>query len=243
LTGQLERARRLGRRGRPAVRLHRLRVAPVGQVHLAEVAEEDVLRLDVAVEHASLVCIRERAGDLHERAYEAHERPLGAELGAGEHVLQAALLDDAHRVVRLPVREVADLVYGHDVRVLEPRGDARLGHEALDHVGRHADAVAQRLQRDLAAHHAIGGAHDLAEPARAEILRHGVARLALIGDHDGRARDRGHRRGQRHSSCDVAGPGVSPDSTGGSAAMISSSCSRVSAPSKTSSSERARALA
>ena len=153
--------------------------------------------------------VRERVGDLHERAYEAHERPLRAQPGAREDVLEAPALDDAHRVVRLAVREGADLVHGDDVRVLQPRGHPRLVEEAVDDVRRRG-VVLERLERDDAADQPVDRAHHAADAAGAELLHHRVARLAP----DGEGRGRGRRRAPpRRSAPPSGGRGVGPSSS------------------------------
>ena len=97
------------------------------------------------------------------------------------HVLQALPLDDAHRVVGLPVGQRAEIVDGDDVRMLELRGDAALAHEAPRDRGLRVDAELQRLQRDDAADLAIARAHDLADAAGAERVAELVSTLAELG--------------------------------------------------------------
>src|SRR5207302_3461349 len=53
-----------------------LRKPPIGDVDLAVIADEDILRLYVAVEDAARVRVTERARDLKQYAHEPRRRPL-----------------------------------------------------------------------------------------------------------------------------------------------------------------------
>ena len=113
---------------------------PVEQVHLAEIAEHDVARLEVAVEHAARVGEGDGLADLAERAEQAALR-----VGRGHRGV--ALLEAAHDLgERLPVEALhreegrlvgpdAEVVHGHDRRVLELALHPRLALEAHARVG------------------------------------------------------------------------------------------------------------
>ena len=102
------------------------RDAPVEHVDLAEVAEHDVRRLEIAMDDAARVRELDREADVDERAQAA--------AAAGRRLRRARLRErDAgeplHREVRPAVRVGAELVHRDDRRVLEPRLDPRLAQE------------------------------------------------------------------------------------------------------------------
>ena len=107
--------------GQLAVGLDPLGQAEVGDVRLALGVEQDVGRLEVAVQDAPLVGVVHRLGRL---GHQPRPRPSGRPCTVGEPVGEAAALDQLHAEVVLAV-VLADLVDRHDVRVVE-RGD-RLG--------------------------------------------------------------------------------------------------------------------
>jgi hypothetical protein len=110
----------------------RLREAPVDQHRLAELADEDVRRLDVAVNDAAFVGVRDRVGggDQVRQELEAID-----ELRIlRDEVLERAAADLAHHVKRRAGRRRARVVNRHDRRMLEPRGDPGLALEPPDRV-------------------------------------------------------------------------------------------------------------
>jgi hypothetical protein len=112
----------------PAARLvHRLRQAEVGHQRVTA-AQENVLRLHVAVHNAVLVGVRERVRDLARDPEGFLERELGL---ANEPVAQALALDVGHGIPQEPCG-LARVVQRQDVRVLEPRCRLDLKQEALD---------------------------------------------------------------------------------------------------------------
>ena len=119
-------------------------VTPVGSAHprqteVAEVgvigvADEHVLRLDVAVDESGGVRGVERVGDLAEERQRprARQRPLADQLG------ERRPAHELHREVQ-PVLGLARLVHGDHVRVLERRLQPALAPEALDELGVRAE--------------------------------------------------------------------------------------------------------
>lgn len=196
VAGRPARVGRVGRRRRALAvdddraLLVDLREAPVGEVDLPVIADEDVLRLDVAVQDPARVRVPQGARDLEEHAGEARGRPRPAQLRAREDVAERALLHDAHRVEGRAVGAGAEIVDGDDAGVLELRGDPRLLDEARGDHGILRDAGLERLQRHHAAHLAIERGDDLAHAAGAELLLEGVARADEAPRHRLHARRR-----------------------------------------------------
>ena len=107
--------------GQPAAVLDPLGQPEVGDVRPALVVEQDVGRLEVAVEDAPLVRVVHRGGDL------GHQ-PRGGPGVAGRTRLgrgQAAAGQERHAEVVQPV-VLADLEDRHDVRVFQRGDDLRL---------------------------------------------------------------------------------------------------------------------
>ncbi len=126
----LDDARLLADQSRP-------RDAEVGDLHHALVADEDVLRADVAVHdlhrHAALVLavvgVVEALGGLHdhERA-EGDGDPPALAPGGGEQAAEIQPVDELHGEHGL-VPNLFERVHLHDVRVVEAHRDLRLVHE------------------------------------------------------------------------------------------------------------------
>ena len=89
--------------------------------------EQDVLRLDVAVDDAALVRVLERFGRLAGDAERVVQREL---LLAVEPVPERLALDERHDVVEQPLG-LARVVEAEDVGVLEGGGDADFAEEAV----------------------------------------------------------------------------------------------------------------
>ena len=110
-----------------------LREAPVDHDRLAEISDEDVRRLDVAVDDPSLVRVRDRLRRGHHVRDE--RAPLLDRLAGRDQRFERPAGDLAHHVERRPVRTDAAVVHRDDRGVLEPRGDPDLACEPLERVG------------------------------------------------------------------------------------------------------------
>jgi hypothetical protein len=184
-----------------------LREAPVEDDGLAELAEHDVVRLQIAVDHAPTV----RVGDALAGGEEGVEvaQALGEIPGAAEGRPEGPPPDLAHHVVEGAVRALAELVDRHDGRVLELSGDPGLAEEADGGApARRARAAPpdallvseELLDRDLPAEVDVEVAHHPTDGAAADLgvgLGAQVAARGHGGDldgrgHGGRARGRGH---------------------------------------------------
>ena len=89
-------------------------------------ADEDVLRLDVAMDELDLVRRIERLRDRLEDA----QRPRRLELARHDEVLERRAANEAHGDEQRAV-DLAGLVDGDDVRVVDGRLDLALAPEAL----------------------------------------------------------------------------------------------------------------
>ena len=89
--------------------------------------EQDVVRLEVAMDDASIMGVLDRLGDLlHQR-----RRLARGQRSVGDLLRQAGALDEAHAEIVLVV-VLTGLVDRHDRRVLEPGGGLGLQAEPLD---------------------------------------------------------------------------------------------------------------
>jgi hypothetical protein len=132
----------------PSVSVSSARDAEVSQ-HRVTVGEEDVLRLDVAVDHA----VRVRGGErVRHLARELHGFIHRERTGALEPVAERLAGEEGRHVVQQPVAR-AEGEHREDVRVLDLRGNSRLALEAGD----------ARLARELRRKHLY---HHLAPQAR-----------------------------------------------------------------------------
>jgi hypothetical protein len=144
----------------------------VGQVDVAVLIEQDVRRLDVAVDETAAVRGVERARDLGEN----RDRTIGRELGlAFEHGLQVTPLDVAHGEVELPI-VFARLVDRDHVRVVERGRHTRLLQEALAESLVPGELGSDQLERDRALEREIGRSVNDAHAAPPDDGFHAVAR-------------------------------------------------------------------
>ncbi len=138
--------------------------AEVGDVGLAPLVEEDVGRLEVAVQDAALVRVVHRAGHLHHQL----NKPTRCIAWA---LRQTPPLDELHAEEVLPLM-LADLVDGHDVRVVEVGGVFGLGAEAAQLVGAGQGAVADHLEGHQAAQRQLPRPVDDAHAAARDFPQH-----------------------------------------------------------------------
>ena len=130
--------------------------APVHDLDLAEGADHDVGRLQVAVDDAPAVGEADRLADLLERLQQP--RPVG-----GLHLVGQGLPgDELHGQERGAVGQRAEGVDRRDARVLQLGGDLRLADEAVG-VG----PGQQDLEGDVAVEGEVAGGEDPPMPPRA----------------------------------------------------------------------------
>ena len=113
--------------GQTAVALHLLGQPEVGDPRVAVLVEEDVGRLEVAVDHAALVGVLDGLGDLADQpgGLARGQRTVGKALG------EALPLDETHLKVMLAL-VLANLVDRHDAGMVEVGGRLGLAVEPLD---------------------------------------------------------------------------------------------------------------
>ena len=142
--------------------------APVG------VRQEDVVRLQVAVNHALGVGCSERVDDGQQ---DLHGLDGGESALAVQDLAQGLTLQELHDHEGLVVSGPAEVEHAADGRVLEPRGGPRLGQEAVL-VGLRGHVAADQLERHLGIERQV-----LRDPHRAHApLAQEADELVLVGD-------------------------------------------------------------
>ena len=146
-------------------------------------ADHDVLRLDVAMDHALVVDLGKRFAHLSHDVPQASERQCTV---LRDQPVQRDAVDELHRVVQKAVRRLAVVVDLDGVRMrqlahqpdlaLEPRGELVGGHVTLEDLDR-GRPLEQRVMREMNRGHAALG--ELAvEPVGADT----AARRGLGGE-------------------------------------------------------------
>ena len=155
-----------GRGRRRRARAQILGQPPVDDDGLAERADEDVARLEVAVDDPLVVRVGDRlGGGDHVRQ---QRQPVGERVGVADHARQRLPEDQLHHEERLAARPEAGVVDGHDARVLQARREL---HLALEAGGERGVLHAQHLDRDRAAAGADRARRTRAPCRRAPISR------------------------------------------------------------------------
>jgi transcriptional regulator with AAA-type ATPase domain len=173
-------ARRTGDRrglaaGQRGLRRHRADQAEVGDARAAVAADQHVVRLEVAVDQASVV----RGGQAAAGLDEAVADLAPAARRGGEPRTQRAAIDQLHRQVD-PAVGHAGLVHRDDVGMRQPRHRLRLADQ-LGIAGRRSTR-AQHLERELAIEHRIVGGDHPAGAALAERAQdHEPAHAGRVG--------------------------------------------------------------
>ena len=139
-----------------------------------------------------------RVSDVLADLLEDHQEPRPAGVGGpplGQELRERPALDELHGEVGAFVGQGAQLVNGHDARVLELSGDLGLLEKAVDHFGAMAEVVAEDLDGQVAAEVAVAAAEDDAHAAAADLVGELQPRgsLGQRGRPGGRSIDRGGR--------------------------------------------------
>ena len=133
-----------------------LRQAEIEDLGLAACGQEDIGRLDVAMDDAGAVRgvegVGQRCANVEQRRQLDRART--------EPLAQRLSLEQLHREI-VSIALLADVVDGADVRVIERRGGARLAQKALDSGGVSADGLRQQLESNPAPQPRVfGPVHD-----------------------------------------------------------------------------------
>jgi hypothetical protein len=145
--------------------------AEVGDLHRAGRADEDVRRLDVAVDETSGVGEAEGGGDLAGdlRRLLRREVAVGAQDVGQRAPVDVLHGDEVRGGVLAPIEDV------DDVRVVEVGGRLGLAAEALDEVGVDGELGEQHLDRHLTVEQAVVAQEDLGHAATPDALDQLVA--------------------------------------------------------------------
>ena len=117
-----------------------LRQAPVDNQRLAVLADDDVPRLDIPVQHAPAMGVVDRVAYVDKPVQQLSQlqrstarlvpqRFIG--MKGGDCLLEAVAPDESHRVIGATVGVAAHSVHRHDARMLEPAGDLGFHQKAL----------------------------------------------------------------------------------------------------------------
>ncbi len=183
--------------------------APVEHVDLAELAEHQVLGLEVAVEHAPPMRVLDGEADLPERVEQLVGRVLADRVGIlfvelPQDVGERPSADALHREVLDARRREAEVVDRDDRRVLQLGLHTRLADEAVLARARALVAPAADLHRDFTTGLAVLHEQHLTHAAGAEETLVLVARAeAQVREHVVQAGDRFRLRSGRHRGREV----------------------------------------
>ena len=153
---------RLG--GRFGGRDHAFGQSEVEHLGPPRLGDDDVLRLQVPVQHAAFVRMGQRVGNLHGVIDQAIDRQADA---GRDDAMERLAIDELHGEKRLAV-VFADLVNRADVGMIHRGSRAGLAQQERAAASSSASAAAQDLDRDVAPELLVVGAIDLAHPAAAE---------------------------------------------------------------------------
>ena len=168
---------------------------PVDDHGLAEGADEDVLRLEVAVDHPLAVRVRDGLDDRDEVGEEPEALVEG--LQRGHDPIERAAGHILHGVERFAARPASGFVDAHDGRMLELGGQAGLVLEA-----RPQPLVDELLDGDRAPQPPVARANDVAHAAAADLRTADVVLVgddAEVGEVEIRLERAGHQVGNRRS--------------------------------------------
>jgi hypothetical protein len=127
--------------------------------------DEDVVRLEIAVDDAGVVGGVEGRGDLPHQ----FDGVVDADGAAGFHVTgELDAFEELHDQVEPAVGELAEVEHLDDVRIVDLVDGLGFGHEAVGHLGVGRERGHQDLDGDLAADVRVLAEEDLAHGARAE---------------------------------------------------------------------------
>jgi hypothetical protein len=159
--------------------LHHLRDAEVGEEGVAARVEEDVARLEIAVDDAARVRLVERLGHAADDAADLGE----AERAARHAVEERAARHVAHHDERLFL-VLAVVVDGDDVGVFERSDDLGFALEARAELLVEGELARQDFDRDLPLHVRVAREVDDRHPAPAQLAFNFITTDGLWGGHE-----------------------------------------------------------
>ena len=163
-------------RGIFAAKLAKLRQSEIEHFGVSVGRDDNVLRLNVAMDDSSLVGGTDRARDLRRDVDDFIDRHRTTRQARAQRLAFNELHRDEVQVV-----VNADLVNVGDIGMVQRRGCLRFLHEAAQAITASAAAVAQHFDGNLALEIVIEGEINLAHPARAEQRSHFVPPEAGAG--------------------------------------------------------------
>ena len=166
----------------------------VGDLRWAGAGQQDISRLQIAVDHAVVVGARDGVRQIQDQL----GRLLHAELPPLQFGRQSRSFDEGHDVVVMP-GVGSDVVDRHDARVIQARGHFRFGVEPLDGFGGRQVAVQDHLQGDGPLQFRVVRLEHDPHAAAGDFLEQLVAAARCFGGQLGDLRLSGRR-------CDRAGP-------------------------------------
>ena len=189
-------------------RPHPLGQTPIHDQHLAEVADHDVVRFEVAVDHVARMGKRHGIAGLLKDGQQAGQRILCNDFlfpapDVFEHVGQRQPPHILHRVVRTPVRILPQFVNGHDVGMFQLGGDLRFFDKPCQVLRAPAWAVGQNFHGHRAPAMFVVRLVDGAHPSLRQQSSHLVFADALLRKNLGKFAGfvgRAHRFGLPHGN-------------------------------------------
>ncbi len=156
--------------------------APVHDLHFAELADHDVARLEVAVDHALAVGESHRLAHLLDDDQQTRHAfgPIGF---VAEKVGQGSAAHQLHAVAGASIGELSEVVDGHDAGVLQRAGQPGLAEEALFGPAVAVQLSLEDFEGQIALQRVVAAAVHLAHAAEADLLEQPMA-----------GRDRSRRR-------------------------------------------------
>ena len=146
-----------------------LRQPKIQQLRLAVFGDEDIRRLDVAMDDALGMRRIERVGNLNSQV----EQEVDRQRLAVDAMLERLPLEKLHREKGAAV-VFANVVDRADIRMIEGRSGAGFAPEALQHRQLAADLVRQKLERHKAPQAGVFSLVDHPHPATADFFEHPV---------------------------------------------------------------------
>ena len=150
--------------------------SPVEHERLAELADHDVERFEIAVQDSLVVSEPNRLTDRDELSQQSSEPqlPLGAAARQGVHrvdrLFHIAALEQLHGIKRSPVFPKADVVDRNDPRMLKLSRDLCLFQKPFDDDGVLQRPGQQFFEGDLAVNAGVFGSPDVAQAAVREVV-------------------------------------------------------------------------